>query len=68
MFRAIYKKIGKMPRVDIYRYYINLNFELINQIDDLEGYFEYEEVVYLERVRFFKTNLKGHAIWLKEVQ
>ena len=43
----------------------NLNpEELINWINELEEYFEYEEIEDLDRVRFAKAKLKGHAkIW-----
>ena len=43
--------------------------ELINWINKLEEYFEYEDVWDLDRVKFAKVKLKGHAkIWWQEVQ
>ena len=42
--------------------------ELIDWINELEDYFEYEEIEDLDRVNFAKANLKGHAKvrWQKE--
>ena len=49
---------------------MNLNpKELIDWINELEKYFEYEGIEDLDRVRFVKAKLKGHAkIWWYEVQ
>lgn len=65
-----FQKIGKQPRMEIVNYIGNLNLEkLIDWINDIEEYFEYEEIKDPKRVRFAKTKLKGHvAIWWKEVQ
>ena len=42
---------------------------MINWINELEEYFEYEEIEYLDRVKFMKAKLKGHAkIWWQEIQ
>jgi len=63
-------KIGKRPRVDVPNYIGNLNpEELIDWINDLEEYFEYEEIEDPKSVKFAKTKLKEYiAIWWKEVQ
>ena len=48
----------------------NLNRdELINWINELEEYFEYEDIKDLDRVKYAKTKMKGHAkiLW-QEVQ
>ena len=43
--------------------------ELIDWINELEEYFEYENIRDLDRVKFAKAKLKGHAkIWWQEVQ
>ena len=43
--------------------------ELINQINELEEYFEYEDIRDLDRVKFAKAKLKGHAkIWWEEIK
>ena len=43
--------------------------ELIDWINELEEYFEYEDIQEPDRVKFAKTKLKGHAkIWWQEVQ
>ena len=40
----------------------NLNFdELIDQINDLEEYFEYEDIRDPNRVKFVKAKMRGHA-------
>jgi len=58
MLKAIPKMV-KRPRVEVPNYTRNLNpEELIDWINDLEGYFEYEENEDLERVIFAKTKLK----------
>lgn len=52
MLKAI-SKIGKRPRIEIENYAGNLNpEELIDWINDMEEYFEYEEIEDLERVTF----------------
>ena len=43
--------------------------ELIDWINELEEYFEYEDIRDPDRVKFAKAKLKGHAkIWWQEVQ
>ena len=43
--------------------------ELINWINELEEYFEYEDIRDLDRVKFAKAKMKGHAkIWWQEIQ
>ena len=47
---------------------INPN-ELIDQINELEDYFEYEDIRDPDRVKFAKARMKGHAkIWWQEIQ
>jgi hypothetical protein len=42
--------------------------ELINWINGMEEYFEYEEIEDLERVKYTNDKLKGHcSIWWKQV-
>lgn len=69
LIRAI-SKIGKRPRAEVPSYSGSLNpKELIDWINELEEYFEYEEIEDPNRVKFAKMKLKGHAnIWWKEVQ
>ena len=64
LFKAI-TKIGKRPKFDVPTFSRKLNLEeLINWINELEEYFEYEEIEDLNRVRFAKAKLKGHVkIW-----
>ena len=68
LFKAI-TKIGKRPKFDLPTFLKNLNLEeLINWINELEEYFEYDEIEDPNRVRFAKAKLKGHQkIWCKEV-
>ena len=68
LFRAI-TKLGKRPTIDVCVFLGNLKSdELIDQINELEEYFEYEDIRDLDRVKFAKTKLKGHAkIWWQEV-
>ena len=43
--------------------------EVIDWINELEEYFEYEDIWDPDRVKFAKAKLKGHAkIWWQEVQ
>jgi hypothetical protein len=69
LIRAI-SKIGKRLKVEVSSFSGNFNLEeSINWINDMEEYFKYEEIKYLERVKFAKSKLKGHAsIWWKEFQ
>ena len=60
-FRAI-SKIGKRPKIQVPTFLGNLNLEeLIDWINELEEYFEYEEIEDPNKVRFAKAKLKGHA-------
>ena len=69
LFKAI-SNIGKRPKFDVPTYSGNLNpEELIDWINELEEYFEYEEIEDPDRVKFAKAKLKGHAkIWWQELQ
>ena len=60
----------KRPNFDVPTYLGNLNpEELIDWINELEEYFEYEEIEDPDRVKFMKAKLKGHAkIWWQELQ
>ena len=61
LFKAI-AKFGKRPKFDVPTFSRNLNLEeLINWINELEEYFEYEEIEDPDRVRFAKAKLKGHV-------
>ncbi len=54
--------IGKRLKFDVPRFLGNLNpKELIDWINELEEYFEYEDIEDLDRVKFVKAKLKGHA-------
>ena len=55
-------KIGKRPKFDVPTFLGKLNLEeLVYWINELEEYFQYEEIEDLDRVRFAKIKLKGHA-------
>ena len=41
-------------------FYLKLD-ELIDWINELEEYFEYEDIMDLDRVKFVKAKMKGHA-------
>ena len=61
LFKAI-SKIGKRPKFEVPTFLKNLNpEELINWINELEEYFEYEYIDDPNRVNFAKEKLKGHA-------
>lgn len=47
----------------------NLNLdELIDWINELEEYFEKEDIMNPDRVKFLKAKMKGHAkIWWQEI-
>ena len=64
LFKAL-TKIGKRPRIDVPTFSRKLNpEELIDWINELEEYFEYEEIDDPNRVKFANTKLKGHTkIW-----
>ena len=68
LFKAI-TKIGKRPKFEVPIFSRKLNpKELIDWINKLEEYFEYEEIEDLNRVKFAKAKLKGHVkIWWQEV-
>ena len=68
LFEAL-TKIGKRPRFEVPTFSGKLNLEeLINWINELGEYFEYEKIEDQNRVRFVKAKLKGHAkIWWQEV-
>ena len=63
-------KFGKRPTIDVGVFSRNLKpDELIDWINELEEYFEYEDIRDLDRVKFTKAKMKGHAkIWWQEVQ
>ena len=67
LFRAV-SKIRKRPKFEVPTFSVNLNLEeLIDWINKLEEYFEYEDIEDPDRVKFAKVKLKGHAkIWWQE--
>ena len=69
LFKAL-TKIGKRPKFEVPTFLGKLNpEELIDWINELEEYFEYEEIEDLDRVKFVKAKLKGHKkVWWQEVQ
>ena len=61
LFRAI-SKIGIRPKFEVPTFSRNLNLEeLINWINKLEDYFEYEDIEDPNRVNFLRTKLKHHV-------
>lgn len=66
----ILAKESGIPKVEISLYDKNLNVDvLVDWIDSLDKYFEYEEVDDKKKVKFAVTKLKGHAaIWWDELQ
>ena len=61
LFRAI-TKFGKRPTIDVGVFLGNLKpDELIDWINELEEYFEYEDIRDPNRVKFAKAKLKIHA-------
>ena len=58
-------RLEKRHKFDVLTFLGKLNpKELIDWINELEEYFEYEEIEDLDRVKFVKAKLKGHAkIW-----
>ena len=67
IFRAT-AKIGKRPKVDVGIFLGNINLdELIDQINELEEYFEYEDIGDHDRIKFAKAKMRGHAKW-QEIQ
>ena len=69
LFKAL-TKTRKRPKFDVPTFLGKLNpEELIDWINELEKYFEYEAIEDLDKVMFLKEILKGHAkIWWQEVQ
>ena len=60
-FQAI-SKIGKRTKFDIFTFLENINLEkLIDWINEIEMYFEYEDIEDLDRIKFGKAKLKGHT-------
>ena len=68
LFKSL-TKIGKRPMFKVPTFSKKLNpEELIDWINELEEYFEYEEIEDPHRVKFLKAKLKGHAkVWWQEV-
>lgn len=66
----VVSKIGERPNIKVSNFFENVNLkELINWINIMDEQFEYEEVEDLEKVKFTKRKLEGHAsIQQKEVQ
>ena len=64
LFKSL-ANIGKWPKFEVPTFLGKLNpEELIDWINELEEYFEYDEIEDLDRVRFVKAKLKGHVkIW-----
>ena len=61
LFRAI-TKFGKRPTIYVGVFSGNLKLdEFIDWINELEEYFEYEDIEDSDRVKFAKAKLKGHA-------
>ena len=69
LFKAL-TKIGKRSRFEVPTFSGKLNpEELIDWINELEEYFEYEEIEDPDRVKFVKVKFKGQAkVWWQEVQ
>ena len=58
LFKAL-TKIGKRPKFEVPSFSKKLNIEeFINWINELEEYFEYEDIRDLERVKFAKAMSK----------
>ena len=68
-FRA-FAKLEKRPKIDVGMFSGNLNpDELIDWINELEEYFEYEDIGDPDTVKFVKAKMKVHAkIWWQEIQ
>ena len=61
LFKAL-TKIGKRPKFEVPTFLRKLNpKELIDWINELEEYFEYEEIEDPDRVKFAKAKLKSHT-------
>jgi hypothetical protein len=63
-------KVGARPKVEVPMYEGNLNVEeLIDWINALDKYFDYEYVDEEKKVKYVVTRLKGHAtLWWDELQ
>ena len=60
-FQAI-SKIGKRTKFNISTFWESINPEkLINWMNEIEIYFEYEDIEDLDRVKFGKAKLKGQT-------
>lgn len=61
LFKTI-SKLGKWPKLEVPTCFKNLNLEeFIDWINELEEYFEYEDIVDPDRVNFANDKLKSHA-------
>jgi glucose-6-phosphate isomerase len=63
-------KVGGRPKVEVPMYEGNLNVEeLMDWINTMDKYFDFEEVEDRKKVKYATTRLKGHAtIWWDELQ
>ena len=63
-------KDNNMPKVEVPMYEGNLNVEeLMEQINALAKYFDFEEIKDKKKVKYATTGLKGYAtIWWGELQ
>ena len=63
-------KASNMPKVEVTMYEGNLNVEeLMDWINALAKYFDFEEIEDKKQVKYATTKLKGHAtIWWDELQ
>ena len=63
-------KTGGRPRIEVPMYSCNLNVEeIMDWINTLSKYFDFEEIEDKNNVRYAATRLKGHAaIWWDELQ
>ena len=61
----MFMKTSGIPRIEVPMYLGNLNVEeLMDWINALSKYFDFEEIEYKNKVRYATTRLKGHAaIW-----
>jgi hypothetical protein len=63
-------KVSVRPKVEVPMYEGNLNVEeLIDWINSLDKYFDYEDVDEGNKVKYVVTRIKGHAtLWWDELQ
>ena len=63
-------KASSKPKVEVPMYEGNLNVEeLMDWINYLNKYFDFEEIEDKKKVRYVTTKIKGHAtIWWDELQ